>query len=70
MLGTTVTTIIKVITKVTICLHVNKIVSTATIAEYKQEAAHSAPIIVTFTSTIGQAIKPSQSKVATQSMEH
>ena len=69
VLGTTVTAIMKVTTKVTICLNVNKMVSTATMAEYKQKAAHSTPAIITVTSTIGQAVKPSQSKVATQSME-
>ena len=31
----TVTAIMKVTAKVTICLHVNKMVSTATMAEYK-----------------------------------
>ena len=59
----------KVTTQVTICLHVKKMVSTATMAEYKQETTYSAAIILTVTSTIGLAVKPSQSRVDTQSME-
>ena len=35
VLGITVTAIMKVNTKVIICLYVNKMVSTATMAEYK-----------------------------------
>ena len=44
-------------------------VLTATMAEYKLEVAHTAPNTITGTSTIGLAVKASQSKVATQSME-
>ena len=57
----------KVTTKVTICLHVNKMVYTAKMAEYKWEAAYSAPVIIMIASNIGQAVKPSQSKVTIQS---
>ena len=69
MLGTTVAAIMKVTSKVAICLYINKMVLTATMAEYKLGVAHSAPITITVTSTIGLDVKPSQSKVATQSME-
>ena len=65
----TIAAIMKVTTKVAICLYVNKMVLTATMAEYKLEVAHSAPNIIMVTRTIGLAVKPSQSKVATQSME-
>ena len=64
-----VAAIMKVATKVTICLHINKMLSTTKIAEKKQEAAHNAPIIIMVTSTIGLDAKPSQNKVATQSMK-
>ena len=60
MLGTTVPTIIKVITKVSIRLYVSKIMLTYTVDEYELEVAHSAPSIITVTRTIGLAIKPSQ----------
>ena len=43
MLGRTVVTIIKVTKKEAICLFVNKMVLTATMAEYKLEVANSAP---------------------------
>ena len=69
MLGITVAAIMKVNNKVAICLYVKKIVLTATMAKCKLKVAHSAPNIITVTRTIGLAIKPSQSKVATWSME-
>ena len=59
----------KVNTKVLICLYVNRMLLTATMSEYNLGAAHNAPVIIMFTSTIGLSVKPSQSKVATQSME-
>ena len=65
MLGMMVAAIIKVTTKVVICLHVNKMMLSATMAEHKLEVAHSAPNIVTVIRTIGLAVKPSQSKVVT-----
>ena len=69
MLRTTVVVIMKVTTKVTSYLYANKIVLTATIAEFKLEVAHSAPNTIMLTSTIRLAIKPSQSKVITQSID-
>ena len=69
MLGTTVSIIMKVTIKVSICLYVNKMVSIATMAEYKLEIAYSAPNIVTVTRSIGLAVKTSQNKVTTQSIK-
>ena len=66
MLGTTIAAIIKVTTKVAIRLYVNKMVLTATMAEYKLEVAHSAPNTIMVTNTAVLAIKPSLSMVATQ----
>ena len=65
----TIAAIIEVTTKVAICLYINKMVSTATMAEYKLQVAHSALNTIMVISTIGLAAKPSQSKVASQSME-
>ena len=59
----------KVTTKVAIRLYVNRMVLTATMAEYKLGVAYSAPNTIMVTSTIGLAVKPSQNKVATQLME-
>ena len=59
----------KVTTKVAICLCINTMVLTATMAEYKLEVAYRAPSIIMVTKSIGLADKPIQSKVATQSME-
>ena len=56
MLGTTVSAIIKVTTKVDICLYVNKMVLTTTMAEYKLELAHSIPHTITVTRTIGLVV--------------
>ena len=69
VLGTTIAAIMKVTTKVAICLHINKMVSTAIIAEYKLDVALSAPNIIIVTNTIRLAVGSSQSKVNTQSME-
>ena len=69
MLGTIFAAIMKVATKVAICLYVNKIVLTAKIAEYKLLVVYSAKNIVMVTRTIGLAVNPSQSKVTTQSIE-
>ena len=55
----TVAAIMKVYTKVAIYLYVNKMVLTATMAEYKLEVAHSALNIVTVTRTFVLAVKPS-----------
>ena len=41
------------------CSYVNKMVLAATMAEYKLEFTHSVLNIITFTRTIGLAIKPS-----------
>ena len=59
----------KVTTKVAICLYVNKIMLISSIAEYKLEVAHSALNIIIIIRIIGVAVKPSQNKVATQSIE-
>ena len=69
MLGTTIATIMKVTTKVVICPCIGKIVFTATMAEYKLEVAYSGPSIIMVAKMIGLAIKPSQIKVTTQSVE-
>ena len=69
MLGITIAITIKVTTKLSSCLYVNKMVLIATMAEYKLGVAHNALNTIMVTSTIGLAIKPSQSMVATQSME-
>ena len=66
---TTISAIMKVTTEIAICLYINRMVLTAKIAEYKLGVAHSAPNTITATSTIGLAVKPRQSKLATQSME-
>ena len=66
VLVTTVGAIIKVTTKVSIRLYVNIMVLTAIVAEYKWGVAHGAPNTIMVISTIGLAIKPSQSKVVTQ----
>ena len=68
-MGTTVAAIMKVTIKVAIHSYVNKMVLTATMAEYKWEVVHSTPNIITVTRIIGLAVKPSQIKVATQSVE-
>ena len=65
----TVAATIKVTTKVAICLYVNKMVLTVTMAEHKLEVAHSVSLIIMVTRTIGPAVKPSQNKVAPQLME-
>ena len=70
MLGIAIAAIMKVPPKVAVCLYVNKMVLTTTMAEYKLEVARSALNIITVTRTIGLAVKPSQSKVTTQSIEH
>ena len=62
MLGITVAAIMKITSKVVFCLSVNKMVSTATMAKYKLEVAHSAPNTTTVTRNIGLAVKPSQKK--------
>ena len=69
MLGTAVAAVTKVTTKETIHLYVNKMVLTATMAEYKLGVVHSAPNTIMVTITIGLAGKPSQNKVAIQSMK-
>ena len=51
------------------CSYVKKMVLTATMAEYKLTVTHGAINIVTVTRIIGLAIKPSQTKVATCSVE-
>ena len=61
--------IMKVTTKVVICLYVTKMMQTATIAEYKVEVALRILNNIIVTRTIGLAIKPSQTKVATKSVE-
>ena len=68
-LETTIAAVMKVTTKVAICLYINKMVLTAKMTEYKLEVTHSALNTITLTSTIGLAVKPSQNKVASQSME-
>ena len=65
----TIAAIMKVNTKVVICLNVNKMVLTATMADYQLEVAYSAPNIITATRTIGLDVRPSQNKVTTQLME-
>ena len=65
----TISAITKVIIKVNIYLYINKIVLTAKIAEYKLEVTHSALNIIIVIRIIGLAIKPSQTMVATQSVE-
>ena len=60
----TTAAILKVTTKMAICLYVNRMVLTATMAEYKLGVAHSALNTIMVTSTIGLVVKPSQSKVA------
>ena len=69
MLGTSIAAVMKITTKLAICLCVNKMVLTDTMTEYKLEVAHSELNTIMVTSTIGLAAKPSQSKIATQSME-
>ena len=69
VLGIIIAVILKVTTKVAICLYINKMVLTTTIAEYKLEVAYSAPFFFTVTWIIGLVVKPSQSKVATQAVE-
>ena len=69
MLGMTIAATMKVTTKVAIHLYMNKMVLTAIMAEHKLEVAYSALLITTATRTIGIAVKPSQSKVTTQSMK-
>ena len=51
------------------CSYVNKMVLTATIAEYKLKVVNSALNIIMVTRAIGLAIKPSHPKVATQSVK-
>ena len=65
----TVAAIIKVTTKVAIHSYVNRMVLTTRMAEYKSGVVHSALNTIMVISTICLAVKPSQSKVATQSME-
>ena len=57
MLGMTIAIIMKLTTKVAICLYMNKMVLTAIIAEYKLEVAYSALSISMATRTIRLAIK-------------
>ena len=64
-----VAALMKVTTRVAKYSYVNKIVSTATIAKYKLQVAYSEPSIITVVKIIGLAIKPSQTKVATRSVE-
>ena len=59
MLGTTIFAIANISAKVAMCSYVNKMVLAATMAEYKLEFTHSVLNIITFTRTIGLAIKPS-----------
>ena len=59
----------KVTTRVAMHLYVNKMVLTATMAEYSLGVAYSALNTIMVTSTIGLAVKPSQSKVTTQKIE-
>ena len=65
----TIAVIVKVTTKVAICLYVNKMVLTATMAVDKLEVSHRTLNIFMVTRTIGLAVKPSQIKVATQLVE-
>ena len=65
----TIATITKVTTKLVMYSYVNKMVLTATIADYKLEVAHSALNTIMVLGTIGLAIKPSQTKATTQSVE-
>ena len=69
MLGTSIAATTKVTTKVDMCSNGYKMVVTTTIAEYKLEFTHKIPNIIIVTKTIGLAIKPSQTKVTTRSME-
>ena len=69
MLGTTIAATTKVTTKVDICSNGYKMVATTTIAECKLEFTHNIPNIIIVTKTIGLAIKPSQTKVTTRSVE-
>ena len=62
----TIAAIMKITTKVAIRLYVNKMVLTATMAEYKLEVAHSAQNPIVVTRVIGLAVKPNQIKVDTQ----
>ena len=48
------------------CLYVNKMVLTGTMAEYKLEVTHSAPNKIMVTRTSGLAIKSSQYKASTR----
>ena len=59
MLGTTVAAIIKVTTKVDICLYVNNMVLTAKMADYKLEVAHSTQHIIMVIRTTALIVKPS-----------
>ena len=61
-----VVVIIKVSSKVAICLYINKMVLTETLAEYKLGVAYSALNIIIVTRTIRLAVKSSQSKVVTR----
>ena len=65
----TIATIMKVIAKGYIYPYVEKMVFIATMANYKMEVVYSGPSIITASKTIGLAVKPSQIKVATQSVE-
>ena len=65
----TIAAIINVTFKEAICLYVNKMVLTATMAEYKLKVAHSALHVFTITRTIGLVVKPRQSKVTVQAVE-
>ena len=49
VLGMTIAAIMKVTTKVAICLYANKIVLTATMAEHKLEVAHSVSLVIMVT---------------------
>ena len=60
VLGTTVASVMMVTTKVAICLYVNKMMFTATMAEFKLEVAHSAPNTIMVTSTMGWLLNPAQ----------
>ena len=69
MLKITIAVIIIATAKVALCLYMWKMVLTAAMAEYKLEFSYKAPTIIVVVKTIEVAIKPSQTKVATHSVE-
>ena len=61
--------ITKITTKVAMCLYVNKMVLTTTMAKYKLEFSNNAPNIIIVTRYFGLPITSSQTKVSTRLVE-